>query len=84
MKANWTTLLMGVMLGVCLTLLIGAGELGMGPYQLSSSGNVAWVIDTQTGQVWVTEKRAIEPDSPMVFVEKPLWYSYKSPLESSK
>ena len=94
MKANWTNVVMGLALGVCLTLLIGAAtpssieqdgaQTGRGPYQISSSGNVAWVVNTQTGQVWVTEKRTVEPDSPMVYVEKATWYAYGTPLDASR
>jgi len=95
MKANWTTLVVGMMFGVCLMLLLGAGAglttpasvadgPGTGLYQISSSGTVAWVINTQTGQVWVTEKRVVEPDSPLVVVEKPTWYTYGTPSEQSR
>ncbi|MBN1125865.1 MAG: hypothetical protein JXA82_12720 [Sedimentisphaerales bacterium] len=83
MKLNWNSLLTGLLLGICLTLLLGAAEFSSGRYQLSGSSTIAWIIDTETGQVWVTEKRSLEPDSSLVYVEKPKWYNYGFPSENT-
>jgi len=83
MKLNWNSLLTGLLLGICLTLLLGADELSSGRYQLSASGTVAWIADTETGEVWVTEKRAMEPDSSLVYVEKAKWHSYGIPGQNA-
>ncbi|MBN1816229.1 MAG: hypothetical protein JW828_02640 [Sedimentisphaerales bacterium] len=83
MKLNWNSLLTGLLLGICLTLLLGADDFSSGRYQLSASSTVAWIIDTESGQLWVTEKRPMEPDSSLVYTEKPKWYSYGLPSQNT-
>jgi hypothetical protein len=45
----------GLVVGVLATLAIGAGTYSSatGRYQIATEGNVALVIDTQTGKVWM-------------------------------
>jgi len=61
---NLDKLVMGVILGVCLMLAIGAntrrgfgGQLALGTYQIATSADPyqggVFVLNTQTGQVWV-------------------------------
>jgi len=59
-KCNIDKLAIGVLLGVCLTLAIGAGGLGtshpVGTYQIVSGfrpqDKELYVLNTQTGRVW--------------------------------
>ena len=63
-RLNLDKLVIGVLLGVCLTLAIGAnarrgagGPRALGTYQIASSADPyqkgAFVLNTQTGQVWM-------------------------------
>ena len=65
MKRNWNNIIVGVLLGVCLTLVLGAAddEPATEKYQLAAAANYVWVMDTQTGQVWTAEKRTVEDTS---------------------
>lgn len=53
---DWRSLVVGLLLGVCLVLGMGAAAPDRtGRYQISAigyPGNDAYVIDTGTGQVW--------------------------------
>ena len=63
-KFNLDKLVIGVLLGVCLVLVIGAnarrgfgGQRGVGTYQIASSADPynggAFVLNTHTGHVWM-------------------------------
>ena len=63
-KFNLDKLVIGILLGVCLMLVIGAdarrglgGHLALGTYQIASSADPyqggTFVLNTQTGQVWM-------------------------------
>jgi len=57
-KLNFSSLAIGFLLALCLTLAIGAANSyddGPGRYQCCAAGNddlAVFVIDTQTGQTW--------------------------------
>ena len=63
-KLNLDKLVVGVLLGVCLMLAIGAMGMGMshpvGTYQIATCADTAtdqvYVLNTQTGQVWVFDR----------------------------
>ena len=84
MKRNWQYIAVGLLLGVAFTLLLGAGAGETGRYQGSSAGNMAWVMDTETGQLWVTEKRLVEPDSKMIVAQEIQWFNYGVPRETGR
>jgi len=54
-QINFKSALCGLVAGVLATLAIGAGTYSSatGRYQVATEGNVALVIDTQTGKVWM-------------------------------
>lgn len=59
MKINGKTLVLGVVLGLAAAMVMGAmspDPSETGRYQISSSAVYAWVLDTQTGQVWSAER----------------------------
>ncbi|NLH18421.1 MAG: hypothetical protein GX455_17745 [Phycisphaerae bacterium] len=78
MKINGKTLALGVILGLAAAMLMGAmapDSAELGRYQITSSAVYAWVLDTQTGQVWSVER----PDEMQtgVFAKKPAeWIDY--------
>jgi len=66
-KFNLDKLVIGILLGACLTLAIGAnsgrgfaGQRGVGTYQIASSADPysggTFVLNTQTGQVWMYKR----------------------------
>ncbi|MBN2272285.1 MAG: hypothetical protein JXN61_16865 [Sedimentisphaerales bacterium] len=47
------SVVIGFLLALCLVLAVGAATGGdAGPYRVSAGGDVAFVLDTQTGHVW--------------------------------
>ncbi|MBN2136821.1 MAG: hypothetical protein JW720_03360 [Sedimentisphaerales bacterium] len=54
-EIHFSSLVIGFLLALCLTLALGAmgSSDSTGPYRCSAAGDLsAFVIDTQTGQVW--------------------------------
>ena len=51
---HFSSMVIGFLLALCLVLAVGAATNSndVGPYQISSGGDVAFVLDTQTGHVW--------------------------------
>jgi hypothetical protein len=58
LNVNFTNLVIGFLLGICLLLAIGAAtnqDEGPGRYQCCTAGDYSeavFVLDTQTGQTW--------------------------------
>jgi len=54
-QINFKSALCGLVAGMLAMLAIGAGTYSnmTGRYQIATEGNVALVIDTQTGKVWM-------------------------------
>ncbi|MHC4158935.1 MAG: hypothetical protein ACYSSO_07630 [Planctomycetota bacterium] len=54
-NTDFKYLALGLIIGICLMMVIGAVSDGRGRYQACSAGNndqAVFVIDTQTGQTW--------------------------------
>jgi hypothetical protein len=50
---HFGSMAIGFLLALCLVLAVGAATGGdAGPYRIASGGDVAFVLDTQTGHVW--------------------------------
>lgn len=52
---NFSNLVIGFLLALCLLLIIGAAGIKPGRYQCCAAGNeslAVFVIDTETGQTW--------------------------------
>ncbi len=71
-RGNAMRFVVGGLVGVCLTLVVGmaaADSDGPGPYQCCAAGDDAssvFVLDTQTGQVWVVGRReAVDLGTPL-------------------
>lgn len=84
MKLNVNRLVVGVVLVVSVVLIMGAMESSPSRYQISGSDACAWLVDTETGKVWVCEKRIVETDGAWSSNKPVKWYDYGSPGESSK
>ncbi len=82
MKVKLNRLTVGILLVVCVVLTMGA--LGSGPakYQIAAGDGCVWLVDTETGRVWVSEKKAVETDRTWTADKPAKWYSYGSPGES--
>ena len=79
MKLKLNRLTVGILLVVCVVLTMGALEPSPGRYQVSAGDGCVWLVDTETGSVWVSEKKDVETDQ-MWSANKPAkWYSYGSP-----
>ncbi len=78
MKMNGKTLALGIILGLAAAMGMGAmatNPAETGRYQISSSAVYAWVLDTQTGQVWTVERK--DEIGAGVFSNKPAeWVDY--------
>ncbi len=66
------TLVIGLLLGLCIMLLLGATEGRIGPYQCCAAGNndvAVFVIDTRDGHTWRLGKSDFSdfgtPDKPI-------------------
>ncbi len=87
MKINGKTLALGLVLGLAAAMVMGAmgagpDAAGPGRYQLSSSAVYVWVMDTQTGQVWTTERR--DEATPSFISSKPVvWIDYGTPTKDA-
>ena len=51
-KFDVITLVAIFLLGISVTLLMGANAADPGPYQISVSEDYVWIIDAKTGNVW--------------------------------
>ncbi len=82
-RIDTRSVVLGVVLGAGLCVLVGAARnelLGpVGRYQACSSQNTAYLVDTITGQVWLSSEREFRPPKlrPATAVETP---SAKSPI----
>ena len=85
MKLNGKTLIVGLVLGLAAAMVMGAmgaEPAGPGRYQISSSAVYVWVMDTQTGQVWTTERR--DEATPSFVSTKPVvWIDYGTPAKDA-
>jgi len=85
MKINGKMLAAGVVLGLAAAMVMGAmasDPAGPGRYQLSSTAVYVWVMDTQTGQVWTTERR--DEATPSFVSTKPVvWIDYGTPAKDA-
>lgn len=83
MKLNMNRLIVGVLLVVSVVLIMGAMGSSPGRYQISGNGTCVWLVDTETGRVWVSEKRTVETDQSWAADTSTKWYSYGAPGQSS-
>ncbi len=83
MKLNVNRLVVGALLIVSVVLIMGAMESSPGRYQISGSDAWVWLVDTETGKVWVCEKRVVETDGTWAVGTPVKWHDYGSPGESS-
>jgi hypothetical protein len=87
MKINGKTLALGIVLGLAAAMVMGAmgagpASEGPGRYQITSTAVYAWVIDTQTGQVWTVERR--DDNKPSFVAVKPVeWADYGTPVKEA-
>ena len=82
MKLNLNRLTVGILLVVCVVLTMGALESGPGRYQIAADSACVWLVDTETGSVWVSEKNSVETDRAWSADTPAKWYSYDSPGRS--
>ena len=56
-QTDMKSVIIGILITVCIVLAMGAGRTSMptifGRFQLVAAENNAYVIDTDTGQVWI-------------------------------
>ncbi len=83
MKLKLNRLTVGILLVVGVVLTMGALESGPGRYQVAAGDGCVWLVDTASGKVWVSEKKAVETDQIWTADKPAKWYSYGSPGESS-
>jgi len=83
MKLNVSRLVVGFVLVVSVVLIMGAMESSPGKYQISGSDACVWLLDTETGKVWVCDKRIVETDGAWTANKPVKWHDYGSPGESS-
>ncbi len=82
MKIDSKSITIGLLLGICIALIAGAGETGeIGKYQISGASDAVWLADTQTGQVWCIEKLDNQDDPEWIVKEANKWYDYGIPGE---
>ncbi len=79
MKLKLNRLTVGILLVVCVVLTMGALESGPGRYQIAAGDGCVWLVDTETGSVWVSEKKDVETDQTWATGRPAKWYSYGSP-----
>ena len=82
MKVKLNRLTVGILLVVCVVLTMGALESGPGKYQIAAGEACVWLVDTESGKVWVSEKKVVETDQMWTANKPAKWYSYGSPGES--
>ncbi|MCD6394057.1 MAG: hypothetical protein J7M40_11185 [Planctomycetes bacterium] len=82
MKLKLNRLTVGILLVVCVVLTMGALESGPGKYQIAAGEACVWLVDTESGKVWVSEKKVVETDQMWTANKPAKWYSYGSPGES--
>ncbi len=83
LKPKLNRLTVGILVVVCVTLTMGALESNPGKYQIAAGDTCVWLVDTETGRVWVSEKNPVETDRAWSTGTPTKWYSYGSPGESS-
>ncbi len=82
MKSSGKTLVIGIILGLCAALLLAAaGTPTTGRYHVSASGTNVWVLDSETGQIWSTEKRADDSKPNWMSTEPIHWIDYGFPMK---
>ena len=79
MKLKLNRLTVGILLVVCVVLTMGALESGPGKYQIAAGEACVWLVDTESGKVWVSEKKVVETDQMWTANKPAKWYSYGSP-----
>ncbi len=79
MKLKPNRLAIGILVVVCVVLTMGALESDPGRYQIAAGGMCVWLVDTETGRVWVSEKNSVETDRAWSAEATNKWYSYGSP-----
>ena len=65
---HFSSMIIGFLLATCLALALGAATPSdsEGPYQISAVSDAAFVIDTQTGQMWqVSRSDNVELGTPL-------------------
>ncbi len=82
MKLKLNRLTVGILLVVCVVLTMGALEPSPGRYQITASDTCVWLVDTESGNVWVSEKKDVETNQIWTADKPAKWYSYGSPDES--
>ncbi len=83
MKLKLNRLTVGILLVVGAVLTMGALESSPGRYQIAAGDGCVWLVDTETGSVWVSEKKTVETDQTWTVGRPAKGYSYGSPGESS-
>ena len=65
---HFSSMIIGFLLATCLALALGAATPSdsAGPYRISATSDAAFVIDTQTGQMWqVSRSDNVELGTPL-------------------
>ena len=83
MKLKLNRLTVGILLVVGVVLTMGALESGPGRYQIAAGNACVWLVDTESGSVWVSEKNPVEADRAWSTGTPAKWHSYGSPGGSS-
>ncbi len=79
MKLKLNGIVIGFLLALCVVFATGAVTSETGRYQISSGDGCVWLVDTSSGSVWVSEKRAVETDGQWLVDGGIKWYSYSTP-----
>jgi len=79
MNLRLSHLAVGVLLVITVVLTMGALDSAPGRYQIAAGDTCVWLVDTETGKVWVCEKRPVETDRAWTMDASSKWYSYGSP-----
>lgn len=63
---NFKNLLAGVLSGVAVMLVLGAGDSPSGRYHIASSNGVFMIVDTETGKAWYSnlQRTGYQGESP--------------------
>ncbi len=83
MKLKLNRFTVGILLVVGVVLTMGALEPSPGRYQIAAGTACVWLVDTETGSVWVSEKNSVETNRSWTADTPAKWHSYGSPGESS-
>lgn len=79
MKLKLNGVVIGFLLALCVVFATGAVTSETGRYQISAGDCWVWLLDTSSGDVWVTEKRPVESDGRWLEGGGIKWYNYGTP-----